>query len=289
MKTKYHYPTFMSTRLMALAMVFCTMGLMISCSTEDDSNTARDPEPARTYYMSVDATKGDNETASRAYNRALSLSGKKLNATWAIGEKVYVYAVTAYPSFWFDGSIQPQSEGTSTLLNGQITLPSGWEGSISDYISVTNFTLQFPRSGALDYTGQVGTLADIATKYDYAIATDVMFDIEADHIIAINSASFVTQQAIVKFTLKDKADGTTLLSPTALTITYGSENISLTSIPGATYTTNGDGVLYVAFPEFSGAITLSATVGSDTYSYSKSSVTFSNGHYYDITVKMMKP
>ena len=280
----------MSTRLMALAMVFCTMGLMISCSTEDDSNTARDPEPARTYYMSVDATKGDNETASRAYNRALSLSGKKLNATWAIGEKVYVYAVTAYPSFWFDGSIQPQSEGTSTLLNGQIMLPPGYTKSIPEYVGdAPKFTLQFPRRGALDYTGQVGTLADIATKYDYAIATDVMFDIAADHIVATTDASFETQQAIVKFTLKDKADGTTLLSPTALTITYGSENISLTSIPGATYTTNGDGVLYVAIPEFSGAITLSATVGSDTYSYSKSSVTFSNGHYYDITVKMMKP
>ena len=286
---KYYYPTFISTRLMALAMVFYTMGLMTSCSNEDDSNTARDPEPIRTYYMSVDATKGSNEAASRT-NRALSLSGSTLSASWAIGENVYVYAVTAISPFWFDGSIQPQSEGTSTLLNGQISLPSGWEGSISDYVGkAPKFTLQFPRSGELDYTGQVGTLADIATKYDYAIATDVMFDIEADHIIAINSATFETQQAIVKFTLVEKNNETNVLSPTDLIIDYGSESISLTSIPGATYTTNGNGVLYVAIPGFSNQeVTLTATSADGTYTYTKSNVTFQNGKYYEIGVKMTK-
>ena len=92
----------------------------------------------------------------------------------------------------------------------------------------------------------------------------------------------------MKFTLKDKADGTTLLSQTALTITYGSKNISLT-IPKATYTTNGNGVLYVAIPGDSEQnITLSATCSDGTYTYNKSSVTFQNGKYYDITVKMTK-
>ena len=99
----------------------------------------------------------------------------------------------------------------------------------------------------------------------------------------------MNQQAIVKFTLKDKADGTTLLSPTALTINYGSESLELTSIPAATYTTNGNGVLYVALPEFSGEdVTLTATCSSGTYTYTKSYATFVNGKYYEITVKMTK-
>ena len=250
----------------------------------------KDAEPARTYYMTVDATKGENEATSRA-NRALSLDGSTLSATWATTENVYVYAVTAVSPFWFDGSIQPQSEGANTRLNGNISLPSGYSEPISSYIGYhPKFTLQFPRSGELDYTGQVGTLDDIAAKYDYAIATGVLFDIEGDHIVGTNSATFENQQAIVKFTLKDKADGDgkTLLSPTALTINYGSESLSLNSIPGATYTTNGDGVLYVAIPGFSGNITLSATVGGNTYSYTKTGVTFQNGKYYEITVKMTK-
>ena len=242
--------------------------------------------------MSVDATKGSNEATSRT-NRVLSLSGSTLSASWTIGERVYVQGTTNIPStptFWFDGYIQPQSPGTSTRLNGQLSLPQGWEGSISQYVGdAPEFTLQFPRSGELDYTGQVGTLDDIAAKYDYAIATAVRFDILEDHIKAINSASFINQQAIVKFTLFEKNNETNVLSPTALTINYGSESISLTSIPETTYTTNGgDGMLYVAIPGFSGDITLSATVGTATYTYNKSSVTFQNGKYYDITVKMTK-
>ena len=272
-------------------MVFCTMGLMTSCSTEDNSNTARDLEPIRTYYMSVDATKGSNEASSRT-NRALSLSGSTLSASWATNEHVYVQGtlLSSGSTFWFDGSIQPQSAGTSTRLNGQISLPSEWSGTIPSLIGEhPEFTLQFPRSGELDYTGQVGTLEDIATKYDYAIATGVLFDIVGDHIVGTSSANFVNQQAIVKFTLKDKADGTTLLSPTALTVNYGSGTILLTDIPNATYSTNTAGVLYVAIPGFSGQdVTLTATVGADTYTYNKSSVTFENGRYYDITVKMTK-
>lgn len=283
---KFHYPTFIGTRLMALALAFGSMGLVSSCSNEDDTNTARDSEPIRTYYMSVDATKSGD-----ALTRALTLDGNTISTSWATTENVYVQGtlLSSGSTFWFDGSIQPQSAGTSTRLNGQISLPSEWSGTIPSLIGEhPEFTLQFPRSGELDYTGQVGTLEDIATKYDYAIATGVLFDIVGDHIVGTSSANFVNQQAIVKFTLKDKADGTTLLSPTALTITYGSKNISLT-IPKATYTTNGNGVLYVAIPGDSEQnITLSATCSDGTYTYNKSSVTFQNCKYYDITVKMTK-
>jgi hypothetical protein len=63
----------------------------------------------------------------------------------------------------------------------------------------------------------------------------------------------------------------------------------LTSIPVSTYTTNGDGVLFVAIPGFSNlTLTLTATVGSDTYTFAKSDITFVNGKYYEITVKMKK-
>ena len=252
----------------------------------------KDAEPSRTYSMSVDASKSGD-----ALTRALTLSGNTLNATWATNEHVYVQGtlLSDKSKFWFDGSIQPQSAGASTRLNGQITLPSTYTESMSTLIGEhPEFTLQFPRSGELDYTGQVGTLDDIAAKYDYAIATNVLFDIKGDHIIGTNSAEFVNQQAIVKFTLMNKDTGDIFSNnPSKLTITYNSgsdpeETISLAAIPDATYSTNGNGVLYVAIPGFSGNITLSATVGSDTYTYSKSGVTFTNGNYYDITVKMTK-
>ena len=268
-------------------------GLMLTACSSDDNVPEQAP---KTYYMTVDATKGVNEAASPAYRRALNLSGSTLSASWATTEHVYVQGtlVSNSSTFWFEGSIQPQTAGTTTQLNGVISLPAGWVISIDEAIGTPYcVNLQFPRSGDLDYTGQTGTLAGIAANYDYARAENVSVDIAADKVVGINKVPFVNQQAIVKFTLKDKADGTTLLNPTALTINVegdlsGDYPLTLT-IPASTYTTNGNGVLYVALPEFSGeTVTLTATCSSGTYTYTKSYATFDNGKYYEISVKMTK-
>ena len=267
--------------------VLLTIGLALTACSSDDSNTE---QVYRTYTMTIDATKGANEAASRATTRALTLTGSTLNATWATTEHVYVQGkkLSDNSYFWFEGYLQPHSAGTTTQLNGVISLPTSFSISIDDAIGTPHkLTLQFPRPYILDYTGQIGTLADIAAKYDYAKAEEVMVDIEADKVVGVSPVTFVNQQAIVKFTLKDKADGTTLLNPTALTIQYGEESLSLTNIPDATYGTNGNGVLYVAIPGFSDkAVTLTATVADDTYTFTKSGVTFVNGQYYEINVKM---
>ena len=267
--------------------VLLTIGLALTACSSDDSNTE---QVRTTYTMTIDATKGANEAASRATTRALSLDGNTLNTLWATTERVYVQGkkLSDNSYFWFEGYLQPQSAGTTTQLNGVISLPGSFKISIDDAIGTPHkLTLQFPRPYVLDYTGQIGTLADIAAKYDYAKATDVGVDITADKVVGVSPVTFVNQQAIVKFTLKDKADGTTLLNPTALTIQYGEESLSLTSIPSTTYGTNGNGVLYVAIPGFSDkAVTLTATVADDTYTFTKSGVTFVNGQYYEINVKM---
>jgi hypothetical protein len=267
--------------------------MLTACSSDDNV-----PEQApKTYLMTVDATKGVNEAASPAYRRALNLSGSTLSASWGMSEHVYVQ-ITALDTkeYWFNGSLQPQSAGVTTQLSGALSVPDGWAYSTIESAKDNGvfelpiyMLLQFPRPGDLDYTGQVGTIDDIAAKYDYATATASINGINGNVITAASSVTFDSQQAIVKFTLKDKADGTTLLNPTALTINYGSRSLELTSIPAATYTTNGNGVLYVAIPGFSGQnVTLTATCSSGTYNYTKSNVTFTNGKYYEITVKMTK-
>lgn len=61
------------------------------------------------------------------------------------------------------------------------------------------------------------------------------------------------------------------------------------SFPAETYDTNGDGVIYVAIPgNDSKKLTLTATVGSDIYTFTKSGVTSENGKYYAIGLKMKK-
>lgn len=277
-----------------LCVLLLTGAFITGCSNDD--NTENTPKAIRTYTLSVNATKGDDV----ANTRALTLEGYTLNATWAVGEYVYVRGTLgSSKKFWFKGSIQPESAGKNTRLNGEITVPDDWkyttiQDAIDNHVIGYPLTLdlRFPRQ-ELDYSGQIGTLADIAAKYDYAMATGVQFTVDGNHIEGIDDVTFENQQAIVKFTLRDKADGTTLLSPTALTIEYGEEeyvkSVSLTSIPADTYTTNGAGVLFVAIPGFeSRDITLTATVDGNTYTYSKSGVTFDDGKYYDIRVKMTK-
>ena len=256
-------------------------GLALTACSSDDNST--EPQAPKTYYMTVDASKAVNEAFSRVPTRALSLDGSKLNATWATTENVYVQGTLksdGTTKFWFKGSIKPQYAGTTTRLNGVISLPDGWTyASIDDAISTPHtLTLQFPRSGELDYTGQVGTLADIAAKYDYAVAENVRVDVEADKVKGVFEVPFVNQQAIVKFTLSSKTDGT--LNPSAVNIQYGEDNLSLT-IPSSTYTTNGNGVLYVAIPGFSGKLVLEATVGDKTYKFTKNNVTLEDGKYYE--------
>ena len=78
-----------------------------------------------------------------------------------------------------------------------------------------------------------------------------------------------------------------MLTPTAFTIDYGTGRIELKDIPNATYSTNGNGVIFVAIPGFSDqTVNLTATVGSDTYTFTKKGITFTNGKYYEINVKM---
>ena len=274
--------------------ILMIIGLALTaCSSDDNVVEQKTLEPGKTYYLTVDATKGSDATT-----RALTLSGSTLNASWATSEHVYVQISLTNPQkYWFNGSIQPQSAGATTQLSGALSVPTGWkyqtiEGAKQDGVFALplELYLQFPRTGNLDYTGQVGTIDDIAAKYDYATATAHVTELDDNHITASSSVTFENQQAIVKFTLTDKADGTTKLSPTALTVDYGLGSISLTDIPAATYTTNGNGVLYVAIPGFSGQnVTLTATCSSGTYTYTSSSAkTFINGKYYEISVKMTK-
>ena len=267
-------------------------GLALTACSSDDNST--EPLAPKTYYMTVDASKAVNEAFSRVSTRALSLDGSTLNATWATMEHVYVQGkkVSDGSYFLFDGSLQPQSAGTTTQLNGVISLPGSFSISIDEAIGTPHtLNLQFPRPYVLDYTGQIGTLADIAAKYDYAKAEGVRVDIKADKVVGVAPVTFVNQQAIVKFTLRDKTDATKLLNPTALTIQYGDEEspsfLYLTSIPAATYTTNGNGVLFVAIPGFSEKkVILTATVGGNTYTFTNSNVSFVNGEYYELNVKM---
>lgn len=260
--------------LILSALCLATLSLIFS-GCKKENNDPQEPAKVQTYKMSIQASKGADQQANGP-RRVLSLDGTTLNATWQAGEKVSVRNVTKGADL--TGYLEAQTSGANVQL----------EGTLTGTIEVGDkLTLKYLSA---DYTGQNGTLAYISANCDYAVAEDVeVVSVDGSTIYTTGTADFVNQQAIVKFTLKDAADHTTPLSPTALTFNDGTADIATLTIPDATYTTNGAGVLYVAVPGFSGKnITLTATVGSDTYAFEKANTTLTNGQYYILTVEMTK-
>ncbi len=249
--------------MMMLAAMVVAGAAMTSCQKEEVATGK--------FKMSINATMAGGNS------KALSIEGTTLNATWAEGEQVTVYKGEAEI-----GTLTAQSAGESTTLDGTIT------GTIA-----TNDVLTLKFCSPDKYTSQDGTLEYIAANCDYATASVTVSSVNNGIVTTTNNSmvTFTNQQAIVKFTLQ-KSDGTALpANPSAFTVNDGtSDVVTLTSIPAATYTNpnNGDGVLYVALPAVSDKpITLTATVGDDTYTYTTSSnKTFANGRYYEITVGM---
>jgi len=259
------------TDIRTMAALLMASATFAACSSDD---IALDEQPAqtRTYTMTVNATKGSDATkgGDARTTRALSLDGKTLNATWATTENIYVKKGDT----WASGSLQPDADAATATLKGTL---SGIAIEAGDVL-----TLQFPKSGDISYDGQAGTLEDIAANFDYATATATVASVSATGNINPTEATttFQNQQAIVKFTLVDKADGTTPLAATQLTVSDGTNTYTVTPASATSE-------IYVAIPGITNqTVTLTATTGSGTYTYEKANVTFTNGKYYAVSVKM---
>lgn len=261
--------------MMAAVIIACSGG---SDTIEDVKPVTPDtPKTLNKYTFTVYASK----SAGKSNTRALSLDGNTLSSSWGTSEHIYVKK----GSTWATGSLQPQSNETTAQLSGtlsDITINAG-----------DDLTLQFPRQN-IDYTGQVGTIEDIAAKYDYATATARVTSVN-DGNISANPVTFDNQQAIVKFVLQN-SEGMPI-SASSLTISDEGTNL-VQSITADGTVTKGDitiipasptSEIFAALSDLSNSkVTLTAIVGSDTYTYEKTGVTFENSQYYVITVKMIK-
>jgi hypothetical protein len=255
-------------KFFSLAALLMAGAAFTACSNDNDvADEKQQTVKEGTYTLTIQA--GKNITRALAVGDSNSDGINDIIATWATTENVYVQK----GSTWAEGSLQPQEAGTSTMLKGTL---SGISIAANDEL-----TLQFPKSGAISYAGQVGTLADIAANFDYATATVEVASVSATGNIIPKAAmtTFTNLQAIVKFTLIDKATDAAI-SATQLVVSDGTNTYTVTPASATSE-------IYVALPGFSGqTVTLTATAGGNTYSYEKTGVSFTNGQYYEIGVKM---
>ena len=249
------------------ALCLAAMTLVFS-GCKKENNDPQEPAQVQTYKMSIQASKGADNQANGP-RRVLSLDGNTLNATWQAGEQVSVYNATKDADL--TGYLEAQSNGSSVQL----------EGTLSGTIEVGDkLTLKFL---APSYAEQEGTIEYISEHCDYAVAENVeVTSISGETIYTVGEAAFENQQAVVKFTLLNKADDEALSGTTQLIVKVGED----------TYTVNpasATSEMFVALPGFAGqTVTLKATVGSDTYTYEKNGATFANGNFYPVTAKLTK-
>ena len=290
------------TNIKTLAALLMAGAAFTACSSDD--NYIEQPAKPQVYTMTIKATKGDNV----AQTRALNLDGSDLNAIWDANEEVLVYQGNLYIA-----TLKAAASSTAeTTLSGTLENVPDPAYALLFYYHTKNDPV---------YSGQDGTLATVSSSYDFRGPTpvnsgnytvdDVNNEVTVPGGITIGSQ----KQAIVKFTFLDKADGTTLLNPTKITASldlapaYSEMKSAIEAmgielpykidfaISAASYTENGEGVVYIAIPDkLAGApsyknyfnITITATVGDYRYTLTKSGFPFENGKYYTVSAKMTK-
>ena len=208
--------------------------------------------------------------------RALNPDGNKIIATWTMDDQVTVLntnnaVIGTMKPTWIEGS----HAKLKTTLNSSIHL------NVGDRLS-----LVFPRTGR-DYTGQKGTLPDIATNYDYATAS-VEVKYADESFVSTTDASFTNQQAIVRFKLIDRNDQP--INASSLTIAADGllQNASTTG-PITITPTNATDEFYAALSGLKGIVKLTATANDRTYSYTTTGdKEFADSKYYLVKAKMQK-
>ena len=276
----------------SLSALMIALAALTACSSEDNivNEQPVNPTQTKTYTMIVQATKGGDDAATRG----LSLNSNTLNVKWNEGEKVVVVqdddelgTLTATPD---------PDDPTKATLTGEL-----------DELDPKEDIEFHLHSASYDYSRQSGVLLSkdgensIEENFDYAsctvkaesgkIKTSVVKDPDGDeqydeyYLVTIEGGiTLESQQAIVKFTLVDKADATTPMNVTRLEVDDHYEIIFVEPVSptNALYVAvNSDGVE-------SDYHLKAVTATGDVYTYDRSDVTFLCGKYYEVKVQMTK-
>ena len=242
-----------------------------ACGGDDAADSLTPSTPSTpsspTGKWSVTIKAGVDET------RGLSLDGSTLKVNWSTSETVYAYYNNVKV-----GELHP----TAASSNADVTLQG--DLNTADYEAGQSLTLKFPRE-TKDFTGQAGTLVDIAAKYDYLEATATISAVDAaTRSLTIANTTFSVQQAIARLTFSED-----LAANDVITIT-GAANNTAVSVTLASAVTASNPV-FVALPlaTSSASYTLGFTVarsGNTVYEGSLSNKTLQNNKYYAATVTL---
>jgi hypothetical protein len=309
------------------AMLTACSGSDDSITEEPKQPTTEATDAPKIYTMTVTATKGDND-ATRALsldneNKTLNAAWE---TTDVVTVMKYATDYLTHQQYWkVVGYLKPtdiQNNGLTCTLTGKLTSETF---NVDNYLmlaypdeeiieadtpdpegSSTSSTTD-DKSYSIFYFGQDGKLATIAKQYDYCTTPQQLSEavkitaVEGTSITA-SHASFTNEQAIVRFILTDKSNNPINARELTISAQKNEEEkaISYKQIGGLNpeqgtgqikvYPDGKSNEVFVALSGVSGCdVTLTANDYLHTYEpITRSNVTFTNGQYYSISVKMTK-
>jgi hypothetical protein len=279
------------SNIRTLAALLMAGAAFAACSSDD--NIIENQQPAnpgeQVYTMTINATNGGATT------RALDLDGTKLVASWANGDELIVHNQSKMAAL--GGTLTASNvsaDGSTATFSGTLT------GTI---VAGDRLMLYYNDVPAIsDFGNQDGTLKGTngAEKYDIAMTMVEVSSVNEGNITTTDDANFSTITAMLKLTLQDGIGNA--LNATSLKISIdGIGDLWTYSPTAATYTDNGDGVLYFAIlgaddvaywksttteTLATATVTFTATVGGKTYTVTKPGYKFAAGKYYAATLTM---
>ena len=282
------------TNIKTLAALLIASATLAACSSDDNeiqNAQPTNPTEPQTYTMTIQATKATDG----ATTRGLSLDGKTLNVKWNEGEVVEVVQMSGTTSKSL-GTLKAKAstDGITTLTGELVGLQTG--AQLKFYLHGSTY----------DYTGQTGVLLSdansIEKKYDYAFFQTTDYVVNNSTVTVASGINLEAQQSIVKFTFVDNngnaINAKSLEIETTNPLVEKMNNIDGTGnslVKSMTITpASATNVIYAAIPntepnkDRSNDYTLTVTDGNGKlYTYTKN-VTFTNGKYYEVKVKMSK-
>ena len=252
--------------LVALAII------MAACSSDENTqeSTGRNGQK-----MPFTATISVGDATTRSLTEATD--GSAITTSWKKDEQVALI---------HNGQIDVM---TVTEVNEE-TKAATIQGDITSATNGETVTIVYPASAVDQDTkavkadllkAQDGSLNTISEKLDYRTATTTLAVSEGGSTFGA-AVTLALQHALWKLSL---TDGTNAISASKLVVKDGSDNV-LTTVTLAPATSS----LYIAMaPANSTDMRFEATVGDDTYTYSKTGITFKAGKYYQSTMMVNAP
>ena len=264
--------------------------MMVACSNEDLTQQTQ-TKAGKMQFSATIAAPSSGATTRTIYTE--DTQNKKITVAWKVDDEIAlvhngVKDVATVKTINSDGSATITGYVTGATNNADVSLvyPAARVGTVTGGADGTEYTADETVEGKLKTQG--GTLAYIQDNLDFREDMGHLAVSETGVTLAEKAGEITPLLAIWKLTLQNgSVTPATALSATQVKIKGGESVLAST-----TTLTAGTSVVTLAIPTdvfIDGALTIEATVGDDTYAYTKAEgAKFNPGTYYQSTVSMAK-